>query len=225
MDKILVCDDEENIRKVIKKYAEYKDNLVYEAINGLEAITLSKKINFDIIIMDIMMPEMDGYEALKEIRKFSDIPVLMLSAKSEDYDKILGFELGVDDYVTKPFSNKEIMLRIEAILKRYGKSKKIEDKGFSYKGVLVDLDGYKVTVDGIEKKMALKEYELLFYLIRNKNIVVSRDKLLSEVWGYDFYGDDRTIDTHIKTLRKDLGPYSDLIVTVRGIGYRLDDEN
>lgn len=224
MARILVVDDEASLRKVIKKYAEYKDHEVFEAENGLESVNFLKNHkDIDIVIMDIMMPVMDGYEALKNIRGFSNIPVIMLTAKGEEYDKVLGFELGVDDYVTKPFSNNEIILRIEAVLRRSGTNtnQKIANS-YQNKDLLVDMDAYKVSIEGEDLNLSLKEYELLFYLINNKNIALSREKILSEVWGYDFYGDDRTLDTHIKTLRKALGAYKDLIVTVRGLGYRFD---
>lgn len=225
MAKVLVCDDEENLRKVIRKYAEFSNHEVDEACDGFEAVEKVRKNDYDIILMDVMMPEMDGFTAVKEIRKTKDIPIIMLTAKSQEYDKVLGFELGVDDYVVKPFSSKEIILRIDAILRRtatkdepVSENKQIYEKN----GLFVDMDAYKVTIDSKEAQMTLKEYDLLFFLIRNKNIALTRERLLNEVWGYDFFGDDRTLDTHIKMLRKSLKNYSNLIVTVRGLGYRFD---
>ncbi len=227
MVKMLVCDDEEGLRAVIKRYAEFEGFEVVEASNGMEALELFKDNDFDIIIMDVMMPELDGFSAVKEIRKTSDVPVIMLSARGEEYDKVLGFELGVDDYVVKPFSSKELMLRVNAILRRNSSRKKCDKKEnkhevFEKDGLKVDMTAYKVTIDGLQTDMAPKEYELLFFLIRNKNIAVPREKILTEVWGYDYFGDDRTLDTHMKLLRKSLGDYAKWIVTLRGIGYRFE---
>jgi two-component system response regulator ResD len=227
MAKILICDDEAGLRAVIKRYAVFEGNEVFEAGDGLEAIELCRNNDFDIIIMDIMMPGMDGFSAVKEIRKFSDTPIIMLSARGEEYDKVLGFELGVDDYVVKPFSSKEIMLRIGAILRRMEKSKpaKSDDEGhvvFEKDGFKADLTAYKVFIDGEEVNLSPKEYDLLFFLIRNKNIAVPREKIMTEVWGFTYYGDDRTLDTHMKLLRKSLGPYAQYIKTLRGLGYRFD---
>lgn len=227
MANLLICDDEAGLRSVLKRYAVFEGHQVMEAKNGMEAVELAKDHIFDIIIMDIMMPELDGFSAVKEIRKNSDTPVIMLSARGEEYDKILGFELGIDDYVVKPFSSKEIMMRIQAILRRSdkGKGHSTSEDGhivFEKDGLKVDMTAYQVFVDGQVIQMAPKEYDLLFYLIRNKGIAVPRDKILTEIWGFDFYGDTRTLDTHIKLLRKSLGPYSDLITTIRGLGYRFD---
>jgi DNA-binding response OmpR family regulator len=227
MSKILICDDESGLRTVIKRYAIFEGYEVVEASNGLEAVEACRKENFDIIIMDIMMPELDGFSAVKEIRKIFDIPVIMLSACGDEYDKVLGFEVGVDDYVVKPFSSKEIMMRINAILRRTQKSKQETISSddhvvFQKEGLVVDMTAYKVTVDGVLTNMAPKEYDLLFFLIHNKNIVVPREKLLAGVWGYDYYGDDRTIDTHMKLLRKTLGPYAKFITTLRSVGYRFE---
>ncbi|NLZ70570.1 MAG: response regulator transcription factor [Clostridiaceae bacterium] len=226
MAKILICDDEEGLRAVIKRYAVFEGHDVWEAANGMEAVELCKNEAFDIIIMDVMMPELDGFSAVKEIRKTADTPVIMLSARGEEYDKVLGFEVGVDDYVVKPFSSKEIMLRVNAILRR-SKVAQVhrEHNGhivFEHAGFLADLTAYKVFVDGAQVDMAPKEYDLLFFLIRNKNIAVSRERILSEVWGYDYLGDDRTLDTHIKLLRKHMGKYASLITTLRSLGYRFD---
>jgi DNA-binding response OmpR family regulator len=225
--KILICDDESGLRAVLKRYALFEGHEAAEAGDGMEAVEACRRENFDIIIMDIMMPELDGFSAVKEIRKTSDTPVIMLSARGEEYDKVLGFEVGVDDYVVKPFSSKEIMLRINAILKRTKKSaqhSESDDGHVVYKkeGLTVDMTAYKVFVDGIQADMAPKEYDLLFFLIRNKNIAVPRERLLTDVWGYDYCGDDRTLDTHMKLLRKTLGPYANFITTLRGIGYRFE---
>ena len=227
MAKVLICDDEAGLRAVIKRYAIFEGHDVTEAEDGLEAVGLCLDDTFDIIIMDVMMPELDGFSAVKEIRKFSDTPVIMLSARGEEYDRILGFELGVDDYVVKPFSSKEIMLRIVAILRRTDKSNFRESNAdghivFEKDGLKVDMTAYKVSVDDNQVDMSPKEYDLLFFLIRNKNIAIPREKIMTEVWGYDYYGDDRTLDTHMKLLRKSLGSYSYLIKTLRGLGYRFD---
>lgn len=226
MAKILICDDEEGLRAVIKRYATFEGHEVFEAGDGMEAIALCKAQNFDIIIMDVMMPELDGFSAVKEIRKFADTPVIMLSARGEEYDKILGFEMGVDDYVVKPFSSKEIMLRVNAILRRTKTSRSsLQQDGnviFEKDGFVADLTAYKVFIDGKQVDMAPKEYDLLFFLIRNKNIAVPRERILTEVWGYEYCGDDRTLDTHMKLLRKHLGKYAGFITTLRGLGYRFD---
>ena len=227
MAKILVCDDEPGLRTVIKRYAQFEGHEVTEAGDGMESVEICRKESFDIIIMDIMMPELDGFSAVKEIRKTSDTPVLMLSARGEEYDKVLGFELGVDDYVVKPFSSKEVMLRLNAILRRTAKSSEAKQDGgghvvFEKEGFKADMTAYKVFIDGVQADMAPKVYDLLFFLIRNKNIAVPREKILTEIWGFDYFGDDRTLDTHMKLLRKSLGPYAHFITTLRGLGYRFD---
>ncbi len=227
MSKMLICDDEAGLRTVIKRYAVFEGHEVTEAKDGVEAVNLCREHSFDIIIMDIMMPNLDGFSAVSEIRKNSDTPVIMLSARGEEYDKVLGFEIGIDDYVVKPFSSKEIMLRVNAILRRTAKPATLlpENDGhiiFEKEGLKADLTAYKVFIDGMQIEMAPKIYDLLFFLIRNKNIAIPREKLLTEIWGYDYYGDDRTLDTHIKLLRKALGPYAHLICTLRGLGYRFD---
>jgi DNA-binding response OmpR family regulator len=227
MAKILICDDEEGLRAVIKRYAVFEGHEVTEAGDGMEAVELCRDESFDIIIMDVMMPELDGFSAVKAIRQTSDTPVIMLSARGEEYDKVLGFEIGVDDYVVKPFSSKEIMMRVNAILRRVAKSAsaKPDDDGhivFEKEGFRADMTAYKVFIDGAQADMAPKEYDLLFFLIRNKNIAVPREKILTEVWGFDYFGDDRTLDTHMKLLRKSLGPYAGYITTLRGLGYRFD---
>jgi len=227
MYRILITDDEEMIRKLIRKYAEFEGHEVVEACNGMEALIEVKNSSFDIIIMDIMMPELDGFSACREIRKTSDVPIIMLTAKGEEYDKINGFEIGIDDYVMKPFSPKELMLRVNAIIKRSkANAKPVEPENeilsLADGGLVVDFTARIVYIDGVRANMSPKEYDLFFYLLRNKNIALTRDKLLSDVWGYDFFGDDRTLDTHIKILRKSLGKYADFIVTIRGVGYRFE---
>lgn len=232
MYKILVVDDEEMIRRLIAKYAVYEGHTVTEAGDGMEAIKLCREQDFDIMIIDIMMPELDGFSACREIRKFSSIPIIMLSARGEEYDKINGFELGIDDYVVKPFSPKELMLRIDAVMKRASgrMNQKSEPENrnevveFAGGGLKADLTARIVYIDGKRADMTPKEYDLFFYMVKNKNIALTRDKLISEVWGYDYFGDDRTLDTHIKLLRKSLGPYADFIVTLRGVGYRFDPD-
>lgn len=223
MSNLLVVDDELRVRDLIKKYAKFDGYEVSEASNGLQALELCKKQHFDLIIMDVMMPELDGFSACREIRKVSDIPIIILSARGEEYDKIHGFEFGVDDYVVKPFSPRELMMRVAAILKRKGVSLPAAKEVYTHQGLTVDFTGRLVTVNGVRVDMSPREYELLFYLIKNRGIALSREKLINEVWGYDFFGDDRTIDTHIKQLRKALGPYSNCISTLRGIGYRFDE--
>ncbi|MCL2035003.1 MAG: response regulator transcription factor [Oscillospiraceae bacterium] len=225
MAKLLICDDEAGLRAVLKRYAQFERHEVTEAGNGMEAVEACRENTFDIILMDIMMPELDGFSAVREIRKSSDVPIIMLSAKGEEYDKMLGFELGVDDYVVKPFSSKEVMMRIAAILRRAGKTKTDGSEGhiiFEKCGFLADMTAYKVFVDGKQAELAPKLYDLLFFLIRNKNIAVPREKILAEVWGYDYCGDDRTLDTHMKLLRKAIDPYGDYIKTLRGLGYRFE---
>ena len=225
MYQILVVDDEENIRSLIKKYAVFEGNVVFEAEDGMQAVEMCRQHpnDYDIIIMDVMMPELDGFSAVKELRKYCQTPVLMLSARGEEYDKIHGFELGVDDYVVKPFSPKELMMRINAILKRVRPTPEEPAKEIvRFEGLTIDFTGRIVTVDGKKAELSPKEYDLLFYMVNNRNIALTREKLITNVWGYDFYGDDRTLDTHIKLLRKSLGPYSRFIVTLRGVGYRFE---
>ena len=218
--RVLVVDDEKLIRDVIKEYLLLENIKVDEAENGLQAVDEVKHNDYDIIIMDIMMPKMDGYTACGEIKKIKDIPFIMLSARGEEYDKLIGFDLGIDDYVTKPFSPKELVARIKVITKR----KDVANNIFEIKGVRLDDVAHDVYVDGKKIYLTPKEYELLKYFFDNKNIALSRENLLNHVWGFDFYGDDRTVDTHVKTLRKHLGKYKDLIVTVRGMGYKLEYE-
>lgn len=228
MYKILVVDDEEKIRELIGKYAKFEGHEVDFAADGMQAIEKCRDNAYDIVIMDIMMPNLDGFSACREIRKKSDVPILMLSARGEEYDKINGFECGADDYVVKPFSPKELMLRIEAVLKRTGCANSSAAGGntphdvFEIGPLRCDITGRIVYVDGKRIDMSPKEYDLLFYMIRNRNIALSREKLITEVWGYDYYGDDRTLDTHIKLLRRSLGDAAKYIVTLRGVGYRFD---
>lgn len=223
MERILVVDDEEKIRAVIKKYAEFEGYETVEAGNGMEAIRICREQDFDIIIMDVMMPELDGFSSCREIRKNKDIPVIMLSARGEEYDKIHGFELGIDDYVVKPFSPKELMMRVRVVINRNrGKDAVKEHDLFIAEGLVVDFTGRTVTVDGKRAELSPKEYDLLFYMVRNRNIALERERLITEVWGYDYYGDDRTLDTHIKLLRSSLGSYRKFLVTLRGVGYRFE---
>lgn len=220
--KILIVDDEKNIRNVVKEYAVFDGFETREAQDGMEAVEMCRKEDFDLIIMDIMMPKLDGYSAVREIRKTKQIPVIMLSARGEEYDKLFGFELGVDDYVTKPFSPKELLARIRAVMKRSSSEKTADAQVLEFEGLSINMAGRAVTVDGVPAALTPKEYDLLFYLVRNKGIALSREKLLEEVWGYDFYGDDRTVDTHIKMLRNSLGEYRKFIITLRGMGYKFE---
>lgn len=221
MYKILVVDDEDGIRNLIKKYAVFEGHQVIEAVDGMQAIEICKQESFDIIVMDIMMPQLDGFSACREIRKYCQTPVIMLSARGEEYDKIHGFELGIDDYVVKPFSPKELMMRIGAIIKRSSGGEAGRDV-VKFEGVTVDFTGRLVYIDAEKVNMSPKEYDLFFYLVKNRGIALTREKLINDVWGYDFYGDDRTLDTHIKLLRRTLGKYSGYIVTLRGVGYRFE---
>ncbi len=221
MKKILIVDDEEMIRNVLHEYAEYEGHEAFEAENGREAVQMCKDNDFDIILMDVMMPKLDGFSAVKEIKKMKDIPVIMLSARGEEYDKLFGFEIGVDDYVVKPFSPKEVMARVNAVLKRHSKSENKSDV-YKFEGLEVDITGRNVYVDGEKAELTPKEYELLFYLVKNRGVALSREKLLSDVWGFDFFGDDRTVDTHIKMLRSNLKQYRKFVLTLRGMGYKFE---
>ena len=219
---LLVVDDEPRIRELIRKYAVFEGYEVVEACNGMEAVELCRSRAFDLVIMDVMMPELDGFSACREIRKTSQVPMLMLSARGEEYDRIHGFELGVDDYVVKPFSPRELIMRVGAILKRSGAAGQAAHETVSFGTMEVDFTARRVIIDGKEVELSPKEYDLLFYMVRNRGIALTREKLISEVWGYDFFGDDRTLDTHIKLLRKSLGAYADRITTLRGVGYRFE---
>ncbi|MCI8735091.1 MAG: response regulator transcription factor [Clostridia bacterium] len=218
--KVLIVDDEEMIRGVLKEYVEFEGGVAYEAADGMQAVKLCRDNDFDIILMDVMMPRLDGFSAVKEIKKIKNIPVIMLSARGEEYDKLFGFEIGVDDYVTKPFSPKEVMARIHAVLKR-GAQESPKDV-ITFEGLTIDMIGRNVYVDGEKAELTPKEYEILFYFVKNKGIALTREKLLMDVWGFDFYGDDRTVDTHIKMLRSNLKQYRKFIVTLRGLGYKFE---
>ena len=207
MYRILIVDDEAKIRLLIRKYAEFEGHEVTEAENGMEAVRLFRKTPdaFDIVIMDVMMPELDGFSAVAEIKKIASPAVIMLSARGEEYDKIHGFELGVDDYVVKPFSPKELMMRVAAVMSRVQRTAIPKHELFRAEGLTIDFTGRIVTVDGVRADLSPKEYDLLFYMVNNRNIALTREMLITNVWGYDFYGDDRTLDTHIKLLRRQLG--------------------
>ena len=221
---LLVVDDEQRIRELIRKYAVFEGYEVEEADNGMTAVEKCREKRYDLVIMDVMMPELDGFSACREIRKTSQVPMLMLSARGEEYDRIHGFELGVDDYVVKPFSPKELMLRVGAILKRSAAAPAAASEQVTIGDLVVDFTARRVTISGEALDLSPKEYDLLFYMVRNRGIALTREKLISEVWGYDFFGDDRTLDTHIKLLRRQLGPYADRITTLRGVGYRFEKE-
>ena len=225
MRKILVVDDEEKIRAIIRKYGEFEGYSIAEAKNGMDAVKLCKEQDFDVVILDVMMPELDGFSTCKEIKKYKDIPIIMLSARGEEYDKIHGFELGIDDYVVKPFSPKELMMRVKVVIDRNSagtRENKTEHEVFTSEGLTIDFTGRTVSVDGKRVELSPKEYDLLFYMVRNRNIALERERLITEVWGYDYYGDDRTLDTHIKLLRSSLGEYRKFLVTLRGVGYRFE---
>lgn len=217
--KVLIVDDEEMIRAVLREYVEFEGGQTDEACDGMEAVTKCRENQYDVVLMDVMMPKLDGFSAVKEIRKFSQIPVIMLSARGEEYDKLFGFEIGSDDYVTKPFSPKEVMARIHAVMKR-GKAEARET--YDFEGLKIDVVGRNVYVDGEKADLTPKEYELLFFFVQNVGIALTRERLLNKVWGYDFYGDDRTVDTHVKMLRSNLKEYRKFIVTLRGLGYKFE---
>ena len=219
--KLLIVDDEVNIREMLKQYALFNGYEVCEAADGFSAVRLATSERPDLIVMDVMMPGLDGFGAVKEIRKTSDVPIIMLSARGEEYDKIHGFDLGVDDYVTKPFSPREVMARVGAILNRKAGPKR-DANVYTVDGLTIDITGRVVTVDGVKAEMTPKEYDLLFYMVEHRGVALSRETLLREVWGYDFYGDDRTVDTHIKMLRSNLGEYRSHVVTLRGMGYKFE---
>lgn len=221
---LLIVDDEPKIRELIRKYARFEGYEVDEAVNGMEAVEKCRNGQYDLVIMDVMMPELDGFSACREIRKTSQVPMLMLSARGEEYDRIHGFELGVDDYVVKPFSPKELMMRVGAILKRSGGMARQEADMVTIGTLVVDFTARRVTLDDRVLELSPKEYDLLFYMVRNRGIALTREKLISQVWGYDFFGDDRTLDTHIKLLRRQLGSYAEKITTLRGVGYRFEKE-
>ena len=220
MARILIVDDEKNIREVVREYAVLNGYETDEAEDGMQAMNMVAETEYDCVILDVMMPRLDGFSACKQIKKIRSVPVIMLSARQEEYDKLFGFELGVDDYVVKPFSPKELMARVKVVIDR---SRKNDHQVMRYDGLVIDADGRSVTVDGVRAEMTPKEIDLLIYLARHANVALSRDKLLEDVWGYDYFGDDRTVDTHIKMLRHNLGDYRNKIVTVRGMGYKFED--
>lgn len=221
--KLLIVDDEERIRKLIAKYAVFEGYEVAEAENGMQAVEMARTDPGDLVILDIMMPELDGFSTAREIRKNSDVPIIFLSARGEEYDKIHGFELGVDDYVVKPFSPRELMMRVGAVLRRSRTAKQDHShECVKMGGLMVDFTARQVSIDGAALELSPKEYDLLFFMVRNRGIALTRDRLISEVWGFDFFGDDRTLDTHIKLLRKQLGDYARYITTLRGVGYRFE---
>ena len=220
--KVLIVDDEEMIRAVLREYIEFEGGEADEAQDGMEAVKKCREGIYDVLLMDVMMPKLDGFSAVKEIRKFSQVPVIMLSARGEEYDKLFGFEIGSDDYVTKPFSPKEVMARIHAVVKRSSGAEKKKGEILEYGGLKIDMVGRNVYVDGQRAELTPKEYELLFYFVENEGVALTREKLLNKVWGYDFYGDDRTVDTHVKMLRGNLKEYRKYIVTLRGLGYKFE---
>lgn len=224
MAKLLIVDDEVKIRDMIRKYVLFEGYEVEEAEDGMAAVERCRTQDFDLIIMDVMMPNLDGFSACKEIQKMKNIPVIMLSARGEEYDKLHGFEIGVDDYVVKPFSPKELMMRVQAVLKRVQgtHSNPMKKDLFTFQGLTLDFAARVVTIDGERVDMTPKEYALFAYLVKNEGIALTREQLIRDVWGYDFFGDDRTLDTHMKLLRKSIGKYSRLIVTLRGVGYRFE---
>lgn len=219
--KILIVDDEKMIRAALREYVEFEGGTADEAQDGMEAVKKCRENDYDVILMDVMMPRLDGFSAVKEIRKFKQTPVIMLSARGEEYDKLFGFEIGLDDYVTKPFSPKEVMARIHAIIKRGAIKEEVKDV-YEFEGLKIDMIGRTVTVNGEKAELTPKEYELLFYFVKNRGVALTRDRLLNKVWGYDFYGDDRTVDTHVKMLRGNLKEYRKFILTLRGLGYKFE---
>ena len=221
---ILIADDEARIRTLIAKYAAFEGYLTEEAEDGMQAVEMCRKKAYDLVIMDVMMPELDGFSAVREIRKERNVPVIMLSARGEEYDRIHGFEIGVDDYVVKPFSPRELMMRVSAVLKRSGGLTEAAEDIVKIGELEVNFTARRVSVEGRELDLSPKEYDLLFYMVRNRGIALTREKLISDVWGYDFFGDDRTLDTHIKLLRRELGPCADKITTLRGVGYRFEKD-
>ena len=219
--KILIVDDEKMIRAALREYVEFEGGTADEAQDGMEAVKKCRENDYDVILMDVMMPRLDGFSAVKEIRKFKQTPVIMLSARGEEYDKLFGFEIGSDDYVTKPFSPKEVMARIHAVTKRGAIKEEVKDV-YEFEGLKIDMIGRTVTVNGEKAELTPKEYELLFYFVKNRGVALTRDRLLNKVWGYDFYGDDRTVDTHVKMLRGNLKEYRKFILTLRGLGYKFE---
>ena len=222
MVKILIVDDEPAIRQLVRRYAELEDYQVSEAANGFEAVELCRQDAFDVIVMDVMMPDMDGFAATREIRKHCGTPVLMLSARGTEVDKLYGFELGIDDYVVKPFSPRELMARLKVIVTRHGQDKSSPRNVLTLGGLAIDQDGRSVSVNGERVELTAKEYDLLLYLAENRGIVLTREQILNAVWGYEYIGEDRTVDWQIKLLRGKLGDCRDIIKTMRGVGYKLE---
>ena len=220
--RILIVDDEQKIRAVIREYCEFHGYEVEEAKDGMEAVKLCQEQDFGVVILDVMLPRLDGFSACKEIRKTKDVPVIMLSARGEEYDKLFGFELGIDDYIVKPFSPAELMARIKAVLRRRNQSGAAGREAVVYQGLKIDPARRTVSVDGEQVSLAPKDMELLLYLVQNRDVILSREKILSDVWGYEFFGNDRVVDTHIRTIRNCLGVYRDLLVTQRNGGYKFE---
>lgn len=223
--KILIVDDEERIREMIREYTSLEGFEYDEASNGADALNLIKQNDYTIVILDVMMPKMDGWSVCREVRKTSQVPIIMLTARGEEYDKLFGFELGVDDYIVKPFSPKELLARMKVIIRRNSVQNSSNVSGgdkFSFEGLVIEFDSRNVYVDGNLVSLTPKEYELLNFFVQNQNKVFSRDQLLNSVWGYDFIGDDRTVDTHVKMLRESLGNYRKFVVTVWGTGYKFE---
>ena len=223
MQRILVVDDEDGIRDILRQYLEFEGFSCVEAADGEASVSIMKNDPVQLILMDIMMPVCDGISALRRIRAFSDVPVILLTAKGEEYDKVFGFDLGADDYVVKPFSPREVMSRVKAVLKRTDRSHAADAEIYRFRTLEVNQKSYEVRIDGKKIDMTPKEFELLNFLIKNKNTVITRDTILNKIWGYDFFGDSRTVDTHIKMLRSNLGEYRELIKTIWGVGYKYEE--
>lgn len=224
MANILIADDEEDIVQLVRRFAEYEGHQVWTASNGLEAIGVCRNNDIDVAILDIMMPEKDGFEACKEIRKQKDIPVIILSALGQEYDKLMGFELGIDDYVVKPFSPKELLARVNVVVKRHQRQERRPQSEIRLNGIMIDTLGRNVWIDGKQTELTAKEYEILLYLVKNRGIALSREQILNDIWGYDYLGEDRTVDWQIKLLRNKLGKYRSYIITLRGMGYKFEDK-
>lgn len=224
MPRILIVDDEAKIRDIIKEYLKFEGFEYSEAENGFEALNILQKQQFDLVLLDIMMPKIDGIKVLKEIRAKGNTPVILLTARGEEYDKLFGFELGADDYIVKPFSPREVMARIKAIIARSAPKDSSQEKNeiIEFPGIKIDVAGRVLYINGEKVQLTPKEFDLLIYLVRNKDIVLTREKILSKVWSYEFFGDDRTVDTHIKMLRNSLGEYRDYISTIWGVGYKFE---
>ena len=225
MNKILIVEDEIRLREMVKEYLENEDFEIFEASDGVEAMERFKEFNPDLVLLDIMLPEIDGWSVLKELRKISETPVVMMTARGEEYDKLFGFELGVDDYVVKPFSLKELTARVRAVLRRFAGRIEHHNNIYEFDTLNINLDSRKVILDGKNVSMTPKEFDLLSFLIQHQDKVYTREQLLDKIWGYEFGGDYRTVDTHIKMLRESLGSYRSLVVTVWGVGYKFEVDN